>query len=111
MLQQTQVATVIDYFNRFLDRFPTVQALAAAPLDDVLKMWEGLGYYSRARNLHRTAQLVVTEWDGRFPDNVRRLADAAGDWAVHRRGDCQSCFWGRCPRAGWQCDSCFCAAV
>jgi A/G-specific adenine glycosylase len=78
MLQQTQVATVIDYFTRFLDRFPTVQALAAAPLDDVLKMWEGLGYYSRARNLHRTAQLVVTEWDGRFPDNVRDLQTLPG---------------------------------
>src|SRR5690606_2480924 len=59
MLQQTQVATVIAYYERFLARFPTVGDLAAAPLDDVLKLWEGLGYYSRARNLHRAAQAVV----------------------------------------------------
>ncbi len=59
MLQQTQVATVIPYFERWLARFPDVQALAAASLDDVLKAWEGLGYYSRARNLHRAAQIVV----------------------------------------------------
>jgi len=53
MLQQTQVSTVIPYFERFMDSFPNVQALAAAPLDDVLHHWTGLGYYARARNLHR----------------------------------------------------------
>jgi A/G-specific adenine glycosylase len=76
MLQQTQVATVIPYYERFLERFPTVGALAAAPLDDVLKLWEGLGYYSRARNLHRAAQMVVAEFGGVFPasvDELRRL--------------------------------------
>ncbi len=67
MLQQTQVATVLGYYTRFLDRFPTVHALAQAPLDDVLALWSGLGYYSRARNLHRCAQDVVTEHGGRFP--------------------------------------------
>ena len=55
MLQQTQVTTVLDYYARFLKRFPTVHVLAAAPLDDVLALWSGLGYYSRARNLHRCA--------------------------------------------------------
>ena len=59
MLQQTQVATVLAYYARFLQRFPDVAALAAAPLDDVLALWSGLGYYSRARNLHRCAQVVV----------------------------------------------------
>ena len=59
MLQQTQIATVIPYYQRWLTRFPSVQALAEAPLDDVLKLWEGLGYYSRARNLHMAAQQVV----------------------------------------------------
>src|SRR6266404_8332066 len=59
MLQQTQVGTVIPYFERFINAFPTVTALAAAPLDQVLKRWEGLGYYSRARNLHRAAQRIV----------------------------------------------------
>ncbi|MER2599445.1 MAG: A/G-specific adenine glycosylase [Caldilineales bacterium] len=67
MLQQTQVATAIPYLARWLARFPTVQALAAAPLADVLKQWEGLGYYSRARNLHQAAQLLVQHHQGRLP--------------------------------------------
>lgn len=67
MLQQTQVATVIPYFERWLARFPTVRALAEAPLDDVLQAWQGLGYYSRARNLHKAAQQIVALHDGVFP--------------------------------------------
>jgi A/G-specific adenine glycosylase len=67
MLQQTQVATVIPYYRRFLERFRDIPALAAAPLDDVLVQWSGLGYYSRARNLHRAAQSIVQARDGRFP--------------------------------------------
>jgi A/G-specific adenine glycosylase len=67
MLQQTRVETVVPYYERFLARFPTVQALAAAPLDDVLKLWEGLGYYSRARNLHRAAQEVAAARGGTVP--------------------------------------------
>jgi A/G-specific adenine glycosylase len=78
MLQQTQVETVIPYFARFLDAFPDVQALAAAPLDDVLKLWEGLGYYSRARNLHRAAQLVVQQYGGQFPTTVEELQTLPG---------------------------------
>jgi A/G-specific adenine glycosylase len=67
MLQQTQVAAVIPYYARFLARFPTLEALADAPVDDVLQLWSGLGYYARARNLHRAAQAVVTEHGGQFP--------------------------------------------
>ena len=67
MLQQTRVETAAPYFRRFIEAFPTVDALAAAPLDSVLKRWEGLGYYSRARNLHRAAQTVVAEHGGRVP--------------------------------------------
>jgi A/G-specific adenine glycosylase len=67
MLQQTQVATVVDYFRRFLARFPTIEALAVAPEQDVLRLWEGLGYYRRARQLHRAAQVIVAEHGGRFP--------------------------------------------
>lgn len=78
MLQQTQVGTVTGYFERFLAAFPTVQALAAAPLDDVLKQWEGLGYYSRARNLHRAAQIVVSEWGGEFPSTAADLQTLPG---------------------------------
>jgi A/G-specific adenine glycosylase len=78
MLQQTQVTTVLAYYARFLERFPTVQALAAAPLDDVLALWSGLGYYSRARNLHRCAQVVVADHGGRFPPNAAALATLPG---------------------------------
>ncbi|MBC8134535.1 MAG: A/G-specific adenine glycosylase, partial [Fibrella sp.] len=69
MLQQTQVATVIPYFEKWLARFPTVRDLAEAPLDDVLHAWQGLGYYSRARNLHKAAGQIVAIHDGVFPDS------------------------------------------
>jgi A/G-specific adenine glycosylase len=78
MLQQTQVATVIDYFKRFLARFPTVHELASAPQDDVLALWSGLGYYSRARNLHRAAQLVVAQFQGEFPSDTQALQTLPG---------------------------------
>lgn len=78
MLQQTQVGTVIPYYARFLERFPTVEALAAAPLDDVMALWAGLGYYTRARNLHRCAQVVAQEHGGRFPETVDALAELPG---------------------------------
>jgi len=78
MLQQTQVATVIPYFERFLRRFPDVASLAAAPLDDVLTLWSGLGYYARARNLHRCAQALVTDFDGRFPHSLQQAIQLPG---------------------------------
>lgn len=70
MLQQTQVATVIPYFNRFMKRFPTVKALADASADAVMQHWSGLGYYARARNLHRAAQLIRDQHGGRFPRHI-----------------------------------------
>jgi A/G-specific adenine glycosylase len=73
MLQQTRIAAVMPYYERFLTRFPTVEALAGATQDDVLKVWSGLGYYSRARNLHRAAQEIVARHGGEFP----RTLDAA----------------------------------
>jgi A/G-specific adenine glycosylase len=69
MLQQTQVATVIPYFVAFMARFPQLADLAAAPLDDVLRLWSGLGYYARARNLHRAAQHIQTQHGGAFPED------------------------------------------
>ncbi len=78
MLQQTQVTTVLGYYERFLARFPDVSALAAAPLDDVLALWAGLGYYSRARHLHRCAQAVVAEHGGQFPRSAAVLATLPG---------------------------------
>ena len=78
MLQQTQVSTVMGYFQRFLDRFPTVNALAQAHQDEVLGLWSGLGYYSRARNLHRCAVQVVAEFGGVFPADVTALQTLPG---------------------------------
>ncbi len=78
MLQQTQVSTVIPYWERFLQRFPTVEALAAAPLPDVLAGWRGLGYYSRARNLHRAAQEVVARFGGKLPSTAAELLTLPG---------------------------------
>ena len=78
MLQQTQVKVVIPYYWRFISAFPTVEALAAAPLDDVLKLWEGLGYYSRARNLHRAANIIVSEHGGELPSDVPALRELPG---------------------------------
>jgi A/G-specific adenine glycosylase len=78
MLQQTTVAAVVPYFERFVARFPDVQSLAAAPVDDVLKLWEGLGYYSRARNLHKAAQALVADFAGRFPEDVVALQSLPG---------------------------------
>src|SRR5690348_9445906 len=68
MLQQTQVKTVIPYYKRFMQRFPDVITLAKAQLDEVLHYWSGLGYYSRARNLHLAAKEIVTDFAGRFPN-------------------------------------------
>jgi A/G-specific adenine glycosylase len=78
MLQQTAVATVVDYFHRFVKRWPTVEALAAAPLDDVLSAWAGLGYYARARNLHAGAKAVVEHHGGRFPEDEASLLALPG---------------------------------
>ena len=78
MLQQTRVETVLGYYARFLERFPTVADLAAAPEDDVLKMWEGLGYYSRARNLHKGAKQVMAEFGGVIPADVEQLRKISG---------------------------------
>jgi A/G-specific adenine glycosylase len=78
MLQQTQVATAAPYFERFQQRFPDVAALAAAPLDEVLHLWSGLGYYARARNLHGAAQLVMERHDGEIPDSEEALMALPG---------------------------------
>jgi A/G-specific adenine glycosylase len=78
MLQQTQVAAVIPYYQRFMQRFPTVHDLANAPSEEVMSHWSGLGYYSRARNLHRCAQIVATEYGGDFPSAPELLAELPG---------------------------------
>jgi len=78
MLQQTTVFTVIPYFERFLTRWPTVEAMASAPLDDILHGWQGLGYYARARNLHKCAQTIVRDYGGQFPNTLEGLLRLPG---------------------------------
>ena len=78
MLQQTQVATVIPYYLRFIRTFPMVALLARSPLQNVLKLWEGLGYYSRARNLHRAAQAIHEQWNDQVPSTVEGLSSLPG---------------------------------
>lgn len=78
MLQQTRVTTAEAYYLRFLERFPTIETLAAASLDEVLKLWEGLGYYTRARNLHRLAQQIVSQHNGQFPASAEILQQLPG---------------------------------
>ncbi|NKN32725.1 A/G-specific adenine glycosylase [Marichromatium bheemlicum] len=78
MLQQTQVTVVIPYFTRFMARFPDLASLAAAPLDEVLSLWSGLGYYARARNLHRAARTIVETHGGRFPDTLAAVEALPG---------------------------------
>lgn len=78
MLQQTQVNTVIPYFEKFVAQFPDVRALAGAPLDEVLRLWSGLGYYARARNLHRAARTLMDDFNGRFPPDQAALESLPG---------------------------------
>jgi len=78
MLQQTQVEQVISYFNSFMSRYPSIQSLAKAPVEEILKTWEGLGYYSRARNLHKTAQMICSNYNGVLPSNEKELLQLPG---------------------------------
>lgn len=78
MLQQTQVSTVIDYYQRFIDHFPDIKTLAAAPEDQVLHLWTGLGYYNRARNLHKTAKIITEQYQGHFPNQLDELEKLPG---------------------------------
>jgi A/G-specific adenine glycosylase len=92
MLQQTQVATVLAYYQRFLQTFPTVADLAAAAPDAVMQLWAGLGYYSRARNLHRAAQMVVAEFAGQFPQSAADLQRLPGVGASTAAAIAAFCF-------------------
>ncbi len=95
MLQQTQVATVIPYYQRFLRRFPNLKQLAAAPLDAVLAAWSGLGYYARARNLHRAARQIVADYGGRFPRSFETVLALPGVGRSTAAAICVFAFGGR----------------
>ena len=90
MLQQTRVAAVLPYFHRFMERCPTVEALAAADEQELLKLWEGLGYYSRARNLQKAARIIAGGVRRAAPGGSRGSYGPARHWRLHRRGH-------RCP--------------
>jgi len=97
MLQQTQVATVIPYYERFLARFPTLDSLAAAPVEDVMALWSGLGYYARARKLHRCAQLLATQHAGRFPRDPDAIVRLPGIGRSTANAIAAFCFGARVP--------------
>ena len=97
MLQQTQVSTVLGYYQRFLDAFPDVASLAVAPQDAVLALWSGLGYYSRARNLHKCAQAVMELWGGRFPQTAQELETLPGIGRSTAGAIASFCFSERVP--------------
>ena len=78
MLQQTRVETVIPYYEKFMQHFPSVNELAAANIDEVLHLWTGLGYYARARNLHKAAQKIVIEYNGQFPNQLDEVIALPG---------------------------------
>ena len=97
MLQQTQVTTVLSYYQRFLDRCPSVQALADASQDEVLALWSGLGYYSRARNLHQCAKDVTEKWAGKFPPTAKELETLPGIGRSTAGAIASFCFSERVP--------------
>ena len=102
MLQQTTVKAVAPYYARFLARFPAVTELAAAPLEDVLKLWAGLGYYARARNLHACAKAVVEQHGGEFPGHRRGTARASRHRRLHGRRDRGDCVRSAGESGRWQ---------
>ena len=97
MLQQTQVATVLPYYQRFLERFPTLAALAAAPVDAVMALWSGLGYYARARNLHACAQAVMEAHQGKFPGDPDVIAGLPGIGRSTANSIATFCFGAQAP--------------
>ena len=97
MLQQTQVATVIPYYQRFLARFASLEALAAAPVEEVMALWSGLGYYARARNLHASARRIMAQHDGRFPAEVDAILALPGIGRSTAHAIAVHCFGARLP--------------
>jgi A/G-specific adenine glycosylase len=110
MLQQTQVATVMPYYARFLARFPTLADLASAPVEAVMAHWSGLGYYARARNLHKCAQAVMRDHGGRFPTNPEQLAGLPGIGRSTANSIATFCFGARAPILDGNVKRVFCRA-
>ena len=103
IFQQTQIKQGLPYYQRFIEAFPTIEALANAHEQEVLKLWEGLGYYSRARNLHHCAKAVVATYGGEFPADYKSLTSTQRDWGLYRPS--HFVLWLQSPlrRRRWQC--------
>ncbi|GIS75223.1 MAG: hypothetical protein CM1200mP12_09420 [Gammaproteobacteria bacterium] len=86
MLQQTQVVTATPYFKKFIQEFPTVKSLSKATPDQVLKLWSGLGYYARARNLHKAAKLICSNHEGKIPSSINELVELPGIGKIYCGG-------------------------
>ena len=103
MLQQTRVAAVLGYYRRFLEALPDIPALAAVEEEQLMKLWEGLGYYSRARNLKKAAAEAVERYGGRLPDSYEELLTPSGDRLLHGGSDRFHCLRDRGAGRGRQC--------
>ena len=103
ILQQTRVGQGMPYYLRFIEQYPTVQDLARADEQEVLRLWQGLGYYSRARNMHHTARQVVTEFDGKFPNDYAGLLKLKGVGEYTAAAIASFAFNEAVPRRRWQC--------
>ena len=92
MLQQTQIATVIPYFNNFLKHIPNIEVLARINEDKLLKYWQGLGYYSRAKNLKKSAKIIVKNYNGRLPQKFEELKKTTRNWRLYGKCNISYCF-------------------
>ena len=111
MLQQTRVETVIPYFNQWMARFPTTKSLAEASEQDVLNLWEGLGYYSRVRNLYKAAKIVVEQYDGQLPRDLDTLCQLARHRTIYSWGHCFDGIWHGRANSRWKYSPCVCARL
>ena len=102
MLQQTRVEAVKPFYARFIGTLPDVKALAGCPEDQLLKLWEGLGYYNRVRNMQKAAQIVVESYDGKMPTDYGTLLFAAGNRKLYSRGGCIDRRWSGSTGSGWE---------
>lgn len=106
MLQQTRVEAVKPYFQRFIGELPDVQALAECPEEKLMKLWEGLGYYNRVRNMQTAARTVVCEYEGVLPGFLRRTAESERNRELHSRCDRIHCLSDSGTGSRWKCSSC-----
>ena len=111
MLQQTQVKTVIPFWERWMQRLPSLESLARARSQTIHKLWEGLGYYTRVRNMQKAARVIMRQHGGRFPNEYETVLALPRDWPLHRRRNLQHRFQSAEADRGWECHPRIDAAV